>query len=137
MIVVDASVAVKWLLPEPGDKAAQRLLTGGEGLAGPALLGVEVAAAIARKARFGEIRARDAERAAELWFQTIADAVVVLVPDEADLPRAFKLALALNHPLQDCLYLALAERLGAPLITADEEFAAKAGASHPGVRLLT
>ncbi len=136
MIVVDASVAVKWLLPEPGDAAAQRLLTGSESLLGPALMRVEVAAAIARKARCGEIDAQDAETAAELWFQAIIDGVVALVPDEVDLPRALQLAIALSHPLQDCLYLALAERLGAPLLTADERFVAKARPSHPEVRLL-
>ena len=136
MIVVDASVAVKWLLPEPGAAAAQRLLTGGDSLLGPGLIRVEVAAVIARKARFGEIDAHDAETAATLWLQAISDGVVGLVPDEIDLPQAFKLALALGHPLQDCLYLALAERLGTPLITADEAFVAKAGRSHPGVRLL-
>jgi predicted nucleic acid-binding protein len=136
MIVVDASVAVKWLFPEPGEGAAQCLLTGGDSLLGPALIRVEVAAAIARKARAGEIGAQDAETAAELWLQAIADGVVELVPDEADLSRAFRLALALNHPLQDCLYLALAERLGAPLVTADERFVMKAGPSHPGIRLL-
>ncbi len=137
MIVVDASVAVKWLLPEPGDAAAQRLLTGGDSLLGPELIRVEVAAAIARKARVGEIDAQDAETAAELWLQAIADGVVTLVLDERDLPRALRLAIALNHPLQDCLYLALAERLGAALITADERFVTKAGPSHPEVRLLS
>lgn len=136
MIVVDASVAVKWLLPEPGEAAAQRLLGGGDSLLGPELIRVEVAAAIARKARFGEIDAQDAETAAELWLRAIADGVVTLVPDEADLPRALRLAIALNHPLQDCLYLALAERLGAPLITADERFVTKAGPSYSGIRLL-
>jgi predicted nucleic acid-binding protein len=136
MTVVDASVAVKWLLPEPGEAAAQQLLTGGDSLFGPALIRVEVAAAIARKARLGEIDARDAEGAAELWSQAIADGVVALVPDETDLPEAFRLAVALKHPLQDCLYLALAERLGGPLITADARFVAKARPAHPAVRWL-
>jgi len=43
---------------------------------------------------------------------------------------------ALNHPLQDCLYLALAERLGVTLTTAGEKFAAKTRPSCDSVRLL-
>lgn len=135
MIIIDASVAVKWLLPEPGDLAAQQLL--GERLLGPSLIRVEVAAALARKARSKQIQPQDAEAAADLWLQAIADGVIALVSDETDLPRAFRLALALNHPLQDCLYLALAERLDAPLITADEKFVAKVRSSHPRVRMLS
>jgi predicted nucleic acid-binding protein len=136
MTVVDASVAVKWLLPEVGAEAAARLLSASERLFGPSLIRVEVAAALARKARLKEIAVQDAETGADLWFRSIVDGVITIVPDEADLPGALRLALALDHPLQDCLYLALAERLGASLITADSRFAAKARAAHPCVRLL-
>ena len=136
MIVVDASVAVKWLLPETGADAAQRLLDSGERLLGPALIRVEVAAAIARKSRFGEMDPQDAATAVDLWFQSIRDGVITLFPDAVDLPRGFRLALELRHPVQDCLYLALAERLGAPLVTADEKFVTRAGAPHPAVRAL-
>lgn len=136
MIVVDASVAVKWLLPETGADAARRLLDSGDTLLGPALIRVEVAAAVARKARYGEMDPRDAAAAAELWFQSIRDGLIALSPDEADLPRGFGLALELRHPVQDCLYLALAERLGAELFTADQKFVACAGPSHPAVHAL-
>jgi predicted nucleic acid-binding protein len=136
VIVVDASVAVKWLLPEAGSDAARRLFDSGDELLGPALIRVEVAAAVARKSRFGEIDARDAATAAELWFQSIHDGLVTLLPHEVDLPRGFRLALELRHPVQDCLYLALAERLGAELFTADRKFVARAGPLHPAVRAL-
>ena len=136
MIVVDASVAVKWLLPEPGDAAAQELLASEERLVAPSLIRTEVAAALARRARFGEIEPRDAETAMGLWLQTLRDGVIGLVADEADLVTALKLAVELSHPLQDCLYLALAERLGAPLVTADKKFVVKARASHALVRVL-
>ena len=79
---------------------------------------------------------RSPETAVDLWLRAIADGVITLVPDEADLPRAVKLALALKHPLRDCLYLALAERLGAALTTADEKFAAKTRPACDSVRLL-
>ena len=136
MTVVDASVAVKWFFPETGEAQAQQVLASGDRLAAPALIRVEVAAAIARKARFHEIHEEDAEAAANLWLRAIADGVIALSPDEADIGPAVKLALQLKHPLQDCLYLALAERIGATLITADQDFVGKASAAHARVRPL-
>jgi len=136
MIVVDASVAVKWFFPETGEAEAQQVLGSGDRLAAPALIRVEVAASIARKARADEIHDQDAEAAASLWFRAIADGVIALFPDEVDIGSAVKLALQLRHPLQDCLYLALAERIGANLITADQNFVAKASAAHGCIRPL-
>jgi predicted nucleic acid-binding protein len=136
MIVVDASVAVKWLLPEPGGAVAEELLASEERLVAPSLIRTEVAAALARRARFGEIEPRDAETAMGLWLQTLRDGVIGLVADEADLVTALRLAIELSHPFEDCLYLALAERLGAPLVTADKKFVVKAHASHALVRVL-
>ena len=136
MTVVDASVAVKWFFPEPGAEASQELLAVAGGLAGPALLRVEVTAAITRKVRLQEIQASEAERAIGLWFRAIADGVVALMPDEVDLPKAVPLALRMRHPLQDCLYLALAQRLGASLVTADPKFAGRASEVYSKVHLL-
>ena len=136
MTVVDASVAVKWLLPEPGSDEAQSLLDSGENLAGPGLMAVEVAAALARKSRLKEIAPQDADAALELWLQSLADGLVEIVRDEADLRGAFRLARALNHQLQDCLYLALSERLQATFVTADAEFERKARQVYPNIRLL-
>ena len=137
MIVVDASVAVKWFFPETGTREAQGLLASGERLAAPSLIQTEVAAAIARKARFREIRDQDASDAADLWFRSLANGVLALSPDEADIGPALKLALKLRHPLQDCLYLALAERIGGRLITGDRVFVEKASPSHPSIQPLT
>ena len=134
--MVDASVAVKWFLPEPGEAAAQEVLAGREKLMAPALIRVEVTAGITRKARLGEIENRDAARAVRMWFQAVRDGVVTLVADDTDLEEAAKLALLLRHPLQECLYLALAVRLAAPLITADQQFAIRAGKHYQEVRKL-
>jgi predicted nucleic acid-binding protein len=134
MTVVDASVAVKWFLPETGADAALQLH--GQELAAPALIRVEVAAAIVRKARSGEIAPEEAERAVGWWLKSLAEGSVTLVPDQTGLPNAVRLALALHHPLQDCLYLATASRCRAPLITADQKFAARARTASYDVRLL-
>ena len=136
MTIVDASVAVKWFIPETGAEVAQALLERGL-LAAPALIRIEVAGAIIRKVRFQEIEPRVAEIVARAWSQALAEGVVALLPDETHLPEAFRLAISLRHPLQDCLYLAAAKHHAAPLVTADEKFAAKARASYRNIRLLS
>ena len=55
-LVVDASVAVKWLVAEDGSDAADRLLTDGDDLYAPRLMTSEVANTLWRKVRLGEIK---------------------------------------------------------------------------------
>jgi predicted nucleic acid-binding protein len=136
MIVVDASVAVKWLVSERDEDAAEELLKSEMEVAGPLLLRVEVTAAVARKARYREIPEAEAAAAIDLWA-AILRGDIALFPEDDDLRCALDLSLELKHPLQDCIYLALAERLDAPLVTADEKFAAKARSRYSRVRLLT
>ena len=59
-LVVDASVAVKWLVAEDGSDAARALAAGGDDLHAPRLMASEVANALWRKARLGEIERSDA-----------------------------------------------------------------------------
>lgn len=54
-LVVDASVAVKWLVPEEHSEAAARLTVSGEDLHAPRLLAAELANALWRKARLGDM----------------------------------------------------------------------------------
>lgn len=126
MIVVDASVAVKWFLPEQGAAEAQAILSRPEKLIAPSLIRVEVAAAITRKVRLGELEAGEAEEVCHFWMRALSSGVVTLSPDEANLDTAIKLAIQIRHPLQDCLYLALAQRVDGLLVTADPKFAARA-----------
>jgi len=115
-IVVDASIALKWVLDEQGSAAAEELLE--EDLAAPSLWLLEAANALWRRTVRGELTAAEAtERLAEL-----SKAPVASVPLEQDLPEAMHLARQLNHPVYDCLYLALAKRLGTYVVTADTRF---------------
>ena len=47
-----------------------------------------------------------------------------VVPNEQLLPEAIRLALTHQHPVYDCLYLALALARREPLVTADRRLAA-------------
>jgi predicted nucleic acid-binding protein len=115
-VVVDASIALKWVLQEQGSDAAEELLE--MDLAAPSLWLLEAGNALWRRAVRKELTPVEAtERLAEL-----ARAPVASVPLDQDLPEAMRLALQLNHPVYDCLYLALAKRLGTYVVTADARF---------------
>ena len=138
MIVVDASVAVKWFLPEPGSEQAAALLEHHEGeLFGPDLLGVEIAATLVRGANAVKSNRGEAESALGK-FRAMAEAGVFelrrLSIDQ--LHQAAALAIDIGHPLKDCIYLTLAMELGCPLITADAKFAVKARGVYGDVRVL-
>lgn len=116
-LIVDASVAMKWLVEEADTGAAIALLV--RDLAAPALLRVEVANALRTAVGKGAI-AR--VRAMALLDRLHAAPMAVLGTDDALERRALEIALDLGHPVYDCVYLALAERTGRLLITADARF---------------
>lgn len=136
MIVVDASVIVKWFVPEVGEAAAKALLSATDELVAPELARAEVAAALIRKAIRGQVSGADAANALRAWFRALADGQIFLLPNTDDVEAAASLALELRHPLPDCLYLAAAERLGVALITADRAFARRAARRSSLVQVL-
>jgi predicted nucleic acid-binding protein len=115
-LVVDASVAVKWFVEEPGAEAAAALL-GAAALLAPDLIGPECANILWKKFRLGDI---PAEQAALAAAELESAAVVQLVPTRSHLGAALRLAIELGHPAYDCLYLTLAADLALPLVTADD-----------------
>ena len=114
--VVDASIAVKWVIPEVLSDLADRVRDGADNVLAPDLLLVEVANALWRKTTAREISAREADAA----FDLVRRSGIDLRPAGPLLPRAMDLARRLGHPVYDCVYLALAEREEATLVTADQ-----------------
>jgi predicted nucleic acid-binding protein len=115
-LIVDASVAVKWLSEEPGSAQAEVLLAGVDDLIAPELVLAEIGNALWKKAV-----ARILDRRQMLdGIQRVPAFFDRLVPVPEIATRATEIALDLRHPVYDCFYLALAERERCSLITADK-----------------
>lgn len=128
MLVIDASVAVKWFYPEQETDKALALLRTGQKLIAPEIIRIEVAAALTRLLRMNRLQTEMAMTLLEEWRKALMQQTVSLEPTEEDFAEAVALSIHLQHQLQDCLYVAVAQRLGAPLVTADRKLLEKSGA---------
>lgn len=121
MIVVDASIVVTALADDGADgaRARERLLA--DRLVAPHLIDVEVLAAWRRLAGTGRLE----EQRAELARSDLRSLAIERVPHGPLLERAWELRA--NLTAYDATYVALAELLGAALVTADEKLAGAPG----------
>jgi predicted nucleic acid-binding protein len=122
VIVLDASAAIDWLLQTAaGHRIQSRIFVRKESLHCPHLLDLEIAQVLRRLAREGEI---SSQRAGEA-IQDCLDLRITRYPHFPLLPKIWRLRH--NLSAYDAAYVALAEKLGAPLITRDARLASAAG----------
>jgi predicted nucleic acid-binding protein len=125
-LFVDASVAVKWFVPEEDSDKAFALLDEPMVLSAPSLIVTEVANALWKKYRAGLVaraHAEDAIARLPRFFREI-------LPSRDLVSASMSLAIMCDHPLYDLIYLEAARRRGEILVTADRRFLAKVG-THP------
>lgn len=115
MIVVDASVVVDYLLggPSPAGDALAALLVDNEPVSAPHLVDVEVGQVLRRFV----LRGRLATGMAEEMLEELSGLPMRRYEHVSLVARAFELRA--NVTMYDAIYLALAEVLDAPLLTAD------------------
>jgi predicted nucleic acid-binding protein len=118
-LVVDASVAAKWFFEESGHREARGLLDRNEAIIAPSLVLIELGNTAWKRHRRGEITPAAALEVVYLAAPVFNE----LFEIEALAPQAAELALEFNHPIYDCLYLALAQRERVALLTADRKLA--------------
>ena len=122
MPVVDASVVVDWVAPDadphgPARKRLERWALADVRLVAPRLLPEEVANALLTGCRRGRWDGAEADAA----YVLLRDLPVTLTDTAADLDRAWELSRRYDeHPVYDMVYVALAERIGEQLVTADD-----------------
>ncbi|PKB64962.1 MAG: hypothetical protein BZY80_01210 [SAR202 cluster bacterium Io17-Chloro-G2] len=134
-VVVDASVAVKWLVREVYSDQAEILTRAwvrqGTRIIAPYLMPVEVSNALLRKARERRITV---ESAAALVETLVNRDITMWEPPDLH-SRALQLAEILDQSaVYDSHYLALAEIMDCDLWTADERFHRAASPRFPRVR---
>ena len=120
-LVVDASVAVKWLVLEDMSDVAKELYGAGDHLIAPRLIKTEIANALARKTTQGMLTRQEAA----FHFNSFAQFLPDLIDVDELIEPAFENACALRHPIYDLLYLEAARKVGAQLVTADRRFTTK------------
>lgn len=128
-LTVDASIVIKWFVPEPQSDEARLLLARRIHLHAPGLVLAEFANTIWKKVRRSEITD---PRPYLDELSSLAE-LISLYPAGVLIERAAQIAFTLDHPIYDCLYLACAEATESAMITADKRLADKAGQEPPGV----
>ncbi|MFM1855102.1 MAG: hypothetical protein RLZ83_411 [Pseudomonadota bacterium] len=111
--VVDASVAAKWVAPEPGSDTAAKLLD--HELLAPDLLYAEWANILWKKLARREMSPQAVD-ASVRWMRQVP---IDIRPCLDLLQEAVALSSRLQHPAYDCFYLALAREAGCAVVTAD------------------
>ncbi len=118
--VLDASVALKWVLSEPDSPIANKLRDDFKQkiheLLAPDTLPVEIAHALTRAERRGLIRKGEAA----MLFADVLTPAPSLQSHFALLPRAIDLSSDARVGVYDCLYVALSENEQCQVVSADQ-----------------
>ena len=136
---VDTSVLAAYYCPEPLSELVEERLTSGSALVLSRLVQAELASAIARKVRTGDMDEEDARSALHLHdVQADGGAFELVSLRDADVRTATRWMRRLDTSLRtlDGLHLAIAEREALVLLTADVRLAAAADTLRRPVELL-
>lgn len=126
-LVLDASAAVRLICHDAAAEGWAEQLTQASMVLAPELMLTEVANTLWKLSRIGSLVAVDPQ----VLLAGARDLVDQFEPDRELQVEALALACHLDHPVYDCLYLALARREAAQILTADQRLQALAAKVLP------
>ena len=118
--MVDASVAVKWYVPEAQSEEAARLLASGRRLLAPDLVVAELGNALWKKVRIGELSEEEAGTIIETF---VSACPLTLRASSRLVTAALGLGARFGRTVYDSLYVALAKVEECRFVTADRPLA--------------
>ena len=123
-VVIDASVALKWVIRQPATEpnVDQALAI----LRGIRNRTIEAVAPAHFQAEVLAVVARTRPQRVPITFGILRSAQIEIVASETVLRRAADLTISLQHHLFDTLYHAVALETGATLVTSDQVYFGKA-----------
>ena len=121
VLVIDAGIALKWLVCEPGTEAALALRRGAKLIAPESML-ADCANILCRKVWRRELTKDESLLAARL----LQVSGVEFVPTRALLEAAMLISFDLDEPAHDCVYIALAAARNCRFVTARAQLVRKA-----------
>jgi predicted nucleic acid-binding protein len=116
--IVDASVCIKWYIPEAYEQEATRLLQGGHALHAPELILPEVGNIIWKKVRRAEITDVEGEQI----VNSFSKSGLTIHSHKNIIKSAYTGAESTGQTVYDWTYLALAVSLSCEFVTADQSF---------------
>jgi len=115
VIVVDANVAIKWVVEQTNFERAREIVERGTEMLVPAMFVAEITSTLWRYVRTSQITAGQARVGVASILAQIS-----FIEEDADLAEeALSVGVELNYAPYDCFYLVLAMRRDAPFVTAD------------------
>ena len=118
MIVVDANVAIKWVIDQPLRDRAREIVARRIAVVAPSMFVAETTTALWKYVRAGQIGAQQARQGLSLVLGQIS----VFEQDANLADEALDIGAQLNYAPYDCFYLSLAMQRGVPFVTVDQRF---------------
>ena len=116
--VVDANVAIKWVVPEIHSEAALGLRNVDYTLLVPDFFFPEFGNILWKRVRRGETTLENAQED----LAALMGLGLEIHPSLPLMPQALEIAARIEQAVYDCVYLALAVTRGCQMVTADERF---------------
>jgi predicted nucleic acid-binding protein len=129
VLVLDATIALQWVLASPGTEQALDLLSSRHRFAVPDVLKHEIEGVLEDAERLGLTPDPTAAGLAGR-FRNLG---IEVVDSRPHLGTAVELSMALSQPILACVYLSVAMARGTRLVTSDKEFVSSAR-RHPRCR---